>query len=94
MTRLFAAALIPALLCLSPCQPPVKALVITGGHGFDAAPFDAMLKALPGTECTRIDVKDDGSIFEEIARGPWSDKFYIFEENKKECQENQKKNIR
>ena len=72
MTRLFATALIPALLCLSAAaQTPVKALVVTGGHGFDAAPFDAMLKALPGTECTRIDVKDDGSIFEKLPEGQW-----------------------
>lgn len=72
MNKLLLLTLALTLLPLSAfAETPPKALVITGGHGFDDTPFDAMLKALPGVECTRIDVKDDGSIFEKLPEGKW-----------------------
>lgn len=66
MNRLLIVVLAVAMLPLSAlAETPVKALVITGGHGFESAPFDAMLKALPGVQCTHVDIQDDGKIFED-----------------------------
>ncbi len=71
MKTLTIATLALALLTLSAfAETPVKALVITGGHGFDNEPFDVMLKALPGVQCTHVDVQDDGKIFEDAPN--WS----------------------
>ncbi len=71
MNRLFPVILAFALLPLPAfAESPVKALVITGGHGFEAEPFDTMLKALPGVQSTHVDIQDDGKIFEDAPN--WS----------------------
>ncbi len=72
MNKLPLITLILALLSFAAfaADAPVKALVITGGHGYDVEPFDVMLKALSGVQCTHVDAPDDGKVFEDALN--WS----------------------
>ena len=45
----------------------IKAVVLTGGHGYEEQPFNEMLDSFEGIECTQIRLKDDSEIFEDIS---------------------------
>ena len=49
----------------------VKAVVLTGGHGFQQEPFLAMLKALDGVEATHVPLKDHSEVFEDVSDWPY-----------------------
>lgn len=48
-----------------------KVVVVTGGHGYEEAPFKEMFDSLKGPEFTFVDLKDDSEIFEDISNWPY-----------------------
>ena len=53
-------------------QPqPVKAAVVTGGHGFDADAFAALFKDQPGITFVVEEQKDHSELFENISDFPY-----------------------
>ncbi|MFO8013958.1 MAG: ThuA domain-containing protein [Phycisphaerae bacterium] len=50
---------------------PVKAVVLTGGHGFQEKPFVAMFDAMEGLEATHVALKDHSEIFEDVSGWPY-----------------------
>jgi len=45
---------------------PIKAVVVTGGHGYQKKPFEDMFKSFKGIECTFVQLKDQSEVFEDI----------------------------
>jgi hypothetical protein len=52
-------------------KKPVKAVVLTGGHGFQEKPFVAMFNAMEGIEATHVALKDHSEIFEDVSDWPY-----------------------
>ncbi|MCP4640672.1 MAG: ThuA domain-containing protein, partial [bacterium] len=50
---------------------PIKAAVITGGHGFDEAAFPPLFQGHDDIECTILPQEDDSEIFEDITDWPY-----------------------
>jgi type 1 glutamine amidotransferase len=45
----------------------MNVLVVTGGHGYEQEPFEAMFKSFDGLNCTFVALKDHSEIFEDIS---------------------------
>lgn len=69
--------LICLLVCLSGCHAPhkqpsvVRALVLTGGHDFDQAPFYEMFNSLDNIESTFATLDPEGRFFDDISYWPY-----------------------
>jgi len=50
---------------------PIKAVVLTGGHGFQQKPFVAMFDAMDGIEATHVALKDHSEVFEDVSDWPY-----------------------
>ena len=44
----------------------MNVVVVTGGHGFEAQPFEAMFNSFDGMTCTYVALEDHSEIFEDI----------------------------
>lgn len=49
----------------------MQVLVVTGGHGFEEQPFEAMFTSFENMNCTFFALKDDSEIFEDITDWPY-----------------------
>jgi len=76
-----AAVVLAVVLAVGPAAPAaeptgpakkVKAVVLTGGHGYDQKAFAEMLKALEGVEATHVALKDHSEIFEDVSDWPYN----------------------
>lgn len=69
--------LICLIVCLIGCHTPhkqpsaVRALVLTGGHDFDQAPFYEMFNALDNSEPTFATLDPEGRFFDDISHWPY-----------------------
>lgn len=45
--------------------------VVTGGHGYEKEPFEAMFKRFEGLECVFVELEDQSEIFEDISDWPY-----------------------
>jgi len=50
---------------------PVKAVILTGGHGFQKEPFLEIFKAMDGVEATHVHLKDHSEVFEDTSDWPY-----------------------
>jgi len=75
-----AAVVLAVVLAVGPAAPAaepigpakkVKAVILTGGHGYDQKAFAEMLKALEGVEATHVALKDHSEIFEDVSDWPY-----------------------
>lgn len=55
----------------APAAKPLKVLVVTGGHGFEEAPFIAMWKSFKNIEFTHLPQKEGGAAFASVADWPY-----------------------
>lgn len=49
----------------------LKVAVVTGGHGFEKAPFLAMFEGHEGVAFEHVELRDDSEIFEDVAKWPY-----------------------
>ncbi len=49
----------------------IKVAVVTGGHGYEKKPFEAMFESFSNLECVFITLKDESEIFEDISDWPY-----------------------
>jgi len=49
----------------------VKAIVLTGGHGFQKGPFLEIFKTMDGVEATHVALKDGSEVFEDTSEWPY-----------------------
>ncbi|HOZ45638.1 MAG TPA: ThuA domain-containing protein [Candidatus Hydrogenedentes bacterium] len=74
MRKLAVFCVVAALVAMAhaeDAQDAVKAVVLTGGHSFDAKAFEALFDDMAGIEVTFADQKDDSEIFEDVAEWPY-----------------------
>jgi len=57
--------------CAEARADSLKVAVVTGGHGFEKAPFLAMFEGHEGVEFEHVDLRDDSEIFEDVAEWPY-----------------------
>jgi len=55
----------------SPAKP-IRAVVVTGGHGFDQQAFPKLFEGHPDIVCEFKPQKDDSEIFEDVAEWPYN----------------------
>jgi type 1 glutamine amidotransferase len=65
------AAPAPAADDPAPANPAIRAVVVTGGHGFQQEPFLAMFKSFEDVEFTHVPLKDHSELFEDTSDWPY-----------------------
>ena len=54
-----------------PTAKPIRAAIVTGGHGFDQQAFQKLFEGHPDIVCEFKPQKDDSEIFEDVAEWPY-----------------------
>jgi type 1 glutamine amidotransferase len=52
-------------------QEPLKAVVVTGGHGYDKEPFEEVFTVIPHGDFTFFPLQDESELFEDISDWPY-----------------------
>ena len=54
-----------------PAAKPIRAVIVTGGHGFDQKAFTKLFEGHPDIVCEFKPQKDDSEVFEDVADWPY-----------------------
>jgi len=80
-----------AVAALAHAGEPIKAVVLTGGHGYAKAPFEEMFKHLEGVQATQAPQKDHSELFEDI--DGWDYDVIVFYNMSKNISEKRQANL-
>ena len=69
----------------------IKAVVVTGGHGYDKKPFDAIFASFDDMTCDTFQLKKDSEIFDDVSQ--WSYDVIVLFNMTQKISDAQKKNL-